>query len=127
MPDRKSESENPVIPSPTPKPTRPTSNLDWWPNQVNLQVLHQHSPRSNPMGNDFDYAQEFKTLKFFLQNPGRVISRDELLNHAWGYDNYPCSRTVDNHVLRLRQKLETDPSRPVHFRTVHRVGYKFVF
>jgi len=71
-------------------------------------------------------AQEFKTLKFFLLNPGRVISRDELLNHAWGYNNYPCSRTVDNHVLRLRQKLEPDPSRPVHFRTVRRVGYRFV-
>ncbi|HEV2698895.1 MAG TPA: response regulator transcription factor [Terriglobales bacterium] len=72
-------------------------------------------------------AQEFKTLKFFLANPGRVISRDELLNEAWGYDNYPYSRTVDNHVLKLRQKLEIDPSHPVHFRTVHRVGYKFVF
>jgi hypothetical protein len=72
-------------------------------------------------------AQEFKTLKFFLMNPNRVISRDELLNQAWGYDNYPCTRTVDNHVLRLRQKLEVDPSQPVHFRTVPRSGYKFVF
>ena len=55
-----SESENPVIPSPTPKPgRRPHTNQDWWPNQLNLQVLHQHSPRSNPMGEDFDYAEEF--------------------------------------------------------------------
>ena len=68
-------------------------------------------------------AQEFKALKFFVSNPGRVISRDELLNQAWGYDNYPCSRTVDNHILRLRQKLESDPSHPVHFRTVHRVVF----
>jgi catalase-peroxidase len=60
--DRGSESENPVIPSPTPRTTRPKANQDWWPNQLNLQVLHQHSPRANPMGEDFDYAQEFKTL-----------------------------------------------------------------
>jgi catalase-peroxidase len=60
--DRGSESENPVIPSPTPTPTRPATNQDWWPNQLNLQVLHQHSPRSNPMGETFDYAEEFKSL-----------------------------------------------------------------
>ena len=71
-------------------------------------------------------TQEFKTLKCFLLNPDRVFSRDELLNEAWGYQNYPSTRTVDNHVLRLRQKLEKCPARPVHFRTVHGVGYKFV-
>ena len=71
-------------------------------------------------------AQEFKALRFFVSNPGRVISRDELLNRAWGYDNYPCSRTVDNHVLKLRQKLEIEPSRPKHFLTIHSVGYKFL-
>ena len=57
-----SESENPVIPSPTPQSHRPMSNQDWWPNQLNLQVLHQHSPLSNPMGDDFNYKEEFKTL-----------------------------------------------------------------
>ncbi|MDP8969289.1 MAG: catalase-peroxidase, partial [Actinomycetota bacterium] len=57
-----SESENPAIPSPTPKATRPRTNRDWWPNQLDLSVLHQHSPRSNPMGENFDYAEEFKTL-----------------------------------------------------------------
>ena len=71
-------------------------------------------------------ALEFKALAFLVQNPERVISRDELLNEVWGYDNYPCTRTVDNHILKLRQKLERDPSHPVHFLTVHRVGYKFV-
>jgi catalase-peroxidase len=60
--DRGSESENPVIPSPTPKATRPMTNEDWWPNQVNLQVLHQHSRESDPMGEDFDYAEEFESL-----------------------------------------------------------------
>ena len=62
MSERGSESENPVIPSPTPTPSRPSSNQDWWPNQLNLQVLHQHSPRGNPMGEAFDYAEAFKTL-----------------------------------------------------------------
>jgi len=57
-----SESENPAIPSPTPKATRPMTNRDWWPNQLDLQVLHQHSPRSNPMGEGFNYAAEFRTL-----------------------------------------------------------------
>jgi len=71
-------------------------------------------------------ALEFKALAFLVQNPERVISRDELLHEVWGYDNYPCTRTVDNHILKLRQKLERDPSHPVHFLTVHRVGYKFV-
>jgi len=70
--------------------------------------------------------QEFKTLRCFLSNPERVLSRDELLNLAWGYTNYPSTRTVDNHVVKLRQKLEDDPAQPVHFRTVHGVGYKFV-
>jgi catalase-peroxidase len=55
---RAPESENPAIPA----PTRPRTNRDWWPNQLDLQVLHQHSPRANPMGEDFDYAEEFKTL-----------------------------------------------------------------
>jgi hypothetical protein len=71
-------------------------------------------------------AQEFKTLKFLMQNAERVISRDELLNEAWGYQNYPSTRTVDNHILKLRQKLEKDPARPIHFLTIPRVGYKFV-
>ena len=71
-------------------------------------------------------AQEFKTLKFLVLNAERVISRDELLNEVWGYQNYPSTRTVDNHILKLRQKLEKDPGNPVHFRTVHGMGYKFV-
>ncbi len=57
-----SESENPAIASPTPTPTRPRTNRDWWPNQLDLQILHQHSSRSNPMDEDFDYAREFATL-----------------------------------------------------------------
>jgi DNA-binding response OmpR family regulator len=71
-------------------------------------------------------TKEFQTLRYFIQHAGRVISREELLNEVWGYENYPCTRTVDNRVLRLRQKLERDPSRPAHFRTIHGAGYKFL-
>ena len=62
MTDNVFDSENPVIPSPTPAPPRPRTNRDWWPNQVDLQVLHQHSPRANPMDVDFEYAEDFKAL-----------------------------------------------------------------
>lgn len=70
--------------------------------------------------------QEFKLLKYFAQNPERVITRDQLLSDVWGYDSYPSTRTVDSHILTLRQKLERVPGTPVHFVTVHSAGYKFV-
>jgi DNA-binding response OmpR family regulator len=71
-------------------------------------------------------THEFKLLKFFSQNPGRVISRTELLNEVWGYQNYPSTRTVDNYIWKLRLKLEDDPAAPTYFQTVHGAGYKFV-
>ena len=70
--------------------------------------------------------KEFKTLDYLIKNARRVISRDELLNQVWGYHSYPCTRTVDNHILKLRQKLEDDLSNPSHFLTNYGVGYKFV-
>ena len=89
---------------------------------VNFSVLEVHRKGQPVMLTTL----EFKTLKYFVQNARRPISRDELLNEVWGYENYPCTRTVDNHTVKLRQKLERDPSRPVHFRTVHGAGYKFL-
>jgi DNA-binding response OmpR family regulator len=71
-------------------------------------------------------AQEFRVLRYFIDRANRAISREELLNEVWGYQNYPSTRTVDNHILRLRQKLEANPSNPQHFLTLHRSGYKFV-
>jgi DNA-binding response OmpR family regulator len=65
-------------------------------------------------------------MKFFAANPERVVSREELLNEVWGYETYPTTRTVDNHIMRLRQKIEQTPASPIHFRTVHGVGYRFV-
>lgn len=70
--------------------------------------------------------QEFKMLRFFVSNVGRVISDDVLLQEVWANRARPGSRTIATHILRLRQKLEADPTRPVHIRTVHGAGYKFV-
>lgn len=71
-------------------------------------------------------AHEIKLLKYFLDHAERVITREELLNEVWGYTSYPTTRTVDNQILKLRQKLEIDPAQPLHFRTMHGIGYKFV-
>ena len=71
-------------------------------------------------------TQEFKLLKYLASSPGRVVSREELLNEVWGYQNYPSTRTVDNHILRLRQKLEPDPAAPRFLLTMHGAGYKFI-
>jgi DNA-binding response OmpR family regulator len=69
---------------------------------------------------------EFNLLAFFLQNPGRALSRDVILNSVWGYESFPNTRTVDAHVVRLRQKLEPEPETPRHFLTMHGVGYRFL-
>lgn len=70
--------------------------------------------------------KEFKLLAYLIKNPRRVISRDELLNEVWGYENYPSTRTIDNHILKLRKKLELEPADPKHFQTVYCAGYKFL-
>jgi DNA-binding response OmpR family regulator len=71
-------------------------------------------------------GKEFELLKYFLANPGEVLSRDRLLDNVWGYEHYPTTRTVDAHIVRLRQKLEPKPDEPRYILTVHGVGYKFV-
>jgi two-component system alkaline phosphatase synthesis response regulator PhoP len=73
-------------------------------------------------------ARELRTLQFFIQNPDRVITRTELLKNTCGNDNKDdACRTIDNHIMKLRQKLEDDPSRPIHIRTIHGFGYRFAF
>ncbi len=69
---------------------------------------------------------EYNLLMFFLHNPDRPLTRDVILNSVWGYESYPNTRTVDAHVVRLRQKLEPDPAVPRHFLTIHGVGYRFL-
>ncbi len=71
-------------------------------------------------------AKEFELLRHFLCHSGETLSRDRLLDEVWGYDNYPTTRTVDAHIVRLRQKLEPVPDEPRYILTVHGVGYKFV-
>ena len=70
--------------------------------------------------------KSFGMIKHLIQNEGRVVSRSELLDRVWGYDTFPTTRTVDNHVAELRAGLEADPAHPEHILTVHGVGYKFV-
>jgi two-component system alkaline phosphatase synthesis response regulator PhoP len=71
-------------------------------------------------------AREFQLLRYFVQNRGSTLSRDELLNEVWGYQATPATRTVDVHVAWLRQKLEDNPRRPNYIITIHGLGYKFV-
>ncbi|MEK7406672.1 MAG: response regulator transcription factor [Acidobacteriota bacterium] len=70
--------------------------------------------------------KEFQLLRALAARACEVVTRDELLNEVWGYENYPSTRTVDNHIASLRTKLETNPADPRHLKTVHGVGYKFV-
>jgi len=70
--------------------------------------------------------KEFGVLRYLASRPGEVVHRHELLEEVWHYKRFPTTRTVDNHVLALRSKLEDTPSEPRHFITVHGVGYKFL-
>ncbi len=71
-------------------------------------------------------AKEFDLLRYFVEHPGVVLSRERLLDEVWGYAATTCTRTVDVHVSWLRQKIEDDPGRPRQIVTIHRRGYKFV-
>jgi DNA-binding response OmpR family regulator len=69
--------------------------------------------------------QEYNLLTYFLNNADRALSRDAILNAVWGFESYPNTRTVDAHVVRLRQKLEPNPAAPRHVLTIHGLGYRF--
>ena len=69
---------------------------------------------------------EYNLLLLFIHNVDRPLTRDAILNIAWGYDCYPYTRTVDAHVCRLRQKFEPNPAAPRHFLTIHGIGYRFL-
>ena len=71
-------------------------------------------------------SKEFELLKYFVCHPGETLTRDRLLEEVWGYDKFPTTRTVDAHIVRLRQKLEARPEEPRFILTVHGTGYKFV-
>jgi DNA-binding response OmpR family regulator len=86
-----------------------------------------HACRVTRRGKELEISStEFELLKYFVSHPGEVLSRDRLLEEVWGYDSYPTTRTVDAHLVRLRQKLEPNPEQPRYFLTVHGTGYRFV-
>ncbi len=70
--------------------------------------------------------KEFEIMRYFIEHRGEALSREQMLDEIWGYERFPTTRTVDNHILRLRQKLEDDPEHPRFILTVHGSGYKFV-
>lgn len=70
--------------------------------------------------------KEFEILKYFIKQEGQIVTRNDLLDNVWGYENFPTTRTVDNYILMLRKRIETNPSRPKHLLTYHSAGYKFV-
>ena len=69
---------------------------------------------------------EVDVLRYLIGQDGKVVSRDDLLNKIWGYEKYPTTRTIDNHILKLRKKIEIDPNHPRHILTVYGGGYRFV-
>jgi len=71
-------------------------------------------------------SKEFDVLRLLARHRGEIVTRDRLLEEVWGYETYPTTRTVDNHILRLRQKLEDDPSNPRHILSIYGEGYKFI-
>ena len=88
--------------------------------------LHPRSRQAYKAGREVVLTRkEFELLRYMVEHPGEILTRERLLNEVWGYERYPTTRTVDTHVLRLRQKFETDPERPVHILTVHGQGYRF--
>ena len=71
-------------------------------------------------------VKEYDILRLLIGCRGETVSRDRLLSEVWGYEAYPSTRTVDNHILKLRKKLEADPSNPDHILSIYGHGYKFI-
>ena len=71
-------------------------------------------------------AREFELLRYFVTHIGQVVTREQILNEVWGYEEFPTTRTIDNFVAKLRQKIERSPHAPEHILTIHGSGYKFV-
>lgn len=70
--------------------------------------------------------KEYEIIKYFINQEGNIVTRNDILDHVWGYESFPTTRTVDNYILILRKKIESNPSRPKHLLTFHSAGYKFV-
>jgi DNA-binding response OmpR family regulator len=92
--------------------------------EIELDFRRHHATRAGkPLALS---PREFALLKYFIQRRGEAIAREELLDNVWGLTRYPFTRTVDNHIAKLRRKLERSPAEPAYIITVHKVGYKFL-
>ncbi|HXG67624.1 MAG TPA: response regulator transcription factor [Blastocatellia bacterium] len=91
---------------------------------VELNFKHYQAVKA---GQQLDMSpREFEILKYFIKHRGETVTREQLLDEVWGYNNFPLSRTVDNHIAKLRQKIEKVPAEPQYIITIHRIGYKFL-
>lgn len=93
-------------------------------NDIEIDFIHFKVKRS---GNEFDLTSlEVEILKYFVAHRGEVVSREALLDKIWGYETYPSTRTIDNHILKLRKKLEEDPAQAKYIFSVYGEGYRFM-
>jgi DNA-binding response OmpR family regulator len=92
--------------------------------EVEIDFVHFEVRRA---GRETDLTSlEVDILKYLIAHKGEVVSRDALLDKVWGYESFPTTRTIDNHILKLRKKIEDDPSRPRHILSVYGEGYRFI-
>jgi DNA-binding response OmpR family regulator len=91
---------------------------------VEIDFIHFKVRRSEK---EFDLTSlEVEILKYFVAHRGEVVTRENLLDKIWGYETYPSTRTIDNHILKLRKKLEEDPARAKYIFSVYGEGYRFM-
>ena len=93
-------------------------------NDIEIDFAHFKARRK---GKELDLTStEMDILKYLIAHRGEVVTRDDLLDKIWGYDSYPTTRTIDNHILKLRKKIEEDPAHPRYILSVYGGGYRFV-
>jgi len=92
--------------------------------EVQIDFVHFKVSRA---GRETDLTSlEVDILKYLVAHKGEVVSRDALLDKVWGYESFPTTRTIDNHILKLRKKIEDDPSNPRHILSIYGEGYRFI-
>lgn len=92
----------------------------------NLTIDFSQFTAANDSGDVRMSHKEYEILQYLLEHKNEVVSRYDLLNKVWGYESQPTTRTVDNFILRLRQRIEENPNEPKYILTVHGVGYKLI-
>ena len=108
------------------------NSVDWGPRSTSIRCTSGRSViceavRESGRKTRIEFtAREFDLLRYFVQHTGQVVTREQILNEVWGYEEFPTTRTIDNFVAKLRQKIERSPHAPEHILTIHGSGYKFV-